>query len=259
MPPEALRLEGVEHRSDIYFFGVTMATFTNGGLCPVPHAGSEFEQINHTFNAEYEISRWGYYCNCFEDMSSSLALSFYDSRRMPNVSGETQATGRNSLKSCCLSLSHSSRDGLDNQMKSCCGMKSCYSASSTWLWDKVIPRPSIETRNFMSRCVKSDVALRPQANELLLHPFIQNAEMMHWTEVPKREPDPQVLQRVVDTIIEGQRNLEVGCCSPMNTLSRDWAQLPGFPELSRSLGVDECDLEASLIEASNNNQYSFKY
>ncbi len=252
MSPEALRLEGVDHRSDVYSLGVTLATFTNDGLCPVPHAISEFEQINHTFNSEYEILRWG--CTCCDDKFSSFNSSYSDYSCLSTVSNESQTMGSNYVKS---RLSNTSSDGRDSlTISSYCSKSSSQSAVSTWLWDKTIPRPSMEARNFFSLCVKSDVALRPRANELLCHPFIQKAKMMHWEEVPhpttnRTEVLKHELKHVIDAVVEGRKKLE-GCCSSTNPLIRDWAQLPGFSDLARSLGVEERVLEVSFLKASDN-------
>ncbi len=233
MPPEALRFEHVEHRSDIYSLGVTLTTFVNGGLCPVPYCQPEFEQISHTANAEHEVMHWGSFTpkglDDKKDPINSVNTPFNEE---PGISIE--------LERC---KSNSSCDDVQNSSSSSCKPK-----LDAWMWDKTIPSPSIEIRNFFAWCLRSNVALRPSADELLHHAFLKKMRGMHWTEVPHWSPDPRILKRVIDVVIEGQKDL-VDYCSPTELMDKKWSQLPGFPDLARSLGIKEYELEMALHSA----------
>ncbi|CAM9811883.1 unnamed protein product, partial [Chrysoparadoxa australica] len=45
MAPESLKLREISPASDVFAFGVTIATVLNDGVCPIPTGGYEFEQI----------------------------------------------------------------------------------------------------------------------------------------------------------------------------------------------------------------------
>ncbi len=216
MPPEALRFEHVEHRSDIYSLGLALTTLTNGGLYPVPHCQPEFEQISHTVNAEYEVMQWGSYN---EESRTSIEIK-------RSKSNQTFHDVHNSSSS------------------------GCKSELRAWIWDKAIPRPSIEARSFFAWCLRSNIAVRPSADELLLHAFCAKMKSLHWTEIPQWSPNPQILKRVIDVVTEGQKNL-VDWCSPTELMDKKWSQLPGFPDLARSLGIKEYELETALHSAYN--------
>ncbi len=240
MPPEALRFEEMEHRSDIYSLGVTLTTLANGGMCPVPHCEPEFEQITHAANAEYEIMQWG---SSSPQGHLDLEDSFSPALNSPGGSnGESGLGLSGEIDTTCMSTC--SYDGGERNSRS----GSCYKPDSQlWMWDKVKPIPSIEARSFFSCCAKSDVALRPSVYELLHHPFLKKKKGLHWTEVQQQQwpYDPQLIKKIVNGVIEGQMDL-CGSSTSIDSVDKKWSQLPGFPGLVRTLGMKENELEMEL-------------
>ncbi len=221
MSPEALRMDNVEHCSDIYSLGISLVTFANGGLYPVPRGISEFEQINHIANAELQILRWGS-SNAMDDINADPTSSSFD------LTGESWKCEPNWLSANINALDINT------------GLASCNSfQSEDWLWDRTLPCPSITARNFFGRCMTNNVALRPSADELLNHAFLEKKKALHWKEVDLPLFRPIIVQRAVDTIIQGRMNL--GDC--LSSTDIDWSQLPGFTSLARSLGVSKRNLE----------------
>jgi serine/threonine protein kinase len=284
MSPERLGLEGYSFNSDVWSLGLTLATVANGGKCPLPNAGNEFDQLGLSLCACEII--------CGQQATSAAAAAAVAVQRRASEgyisSGRSAApatsspaavatatAGREGLPPKASSASRLSAAALaaaaaaaagagGNSASLNSGSSRSLSGSSRGLalptWDDHIAvpsqltdafKPSAEFRDFMAQCLHADPVQRLEAHTLLSHPFL--AKRKAW-EVACPEvleaSQKRRMQQHPPAVVQKVVATVVAARHHENIAGHvNRASASGFAELARELCVEEAALGAMFTEA----------
>jgi serine/threonine protein kinase len=281
MSPERLGLEGYSFNSDVWSLGLTLATVANGGKCPLPNAGNEFDQLGLSLCACEII--------CGQQATSAAAAAAIAVQRRasegyigsgrstaaaapaaaPAAAGRgglpPKASSASRLNAAALAAAAAAAAAGGNSATVCSGSSSrSLSGSSRGLalptWDDHIAvpsqlteafKPSAEFRDFMAQCLHADPVQRLEAHTLLSHPFLAKRkawevacpEVLEASQKRRmQQHPPATVQKVVATIVAARHHENIA-----GHVNR--ASASGFAELARELCVEEAALGAIFTEA----------